>query len=257
MKKLRTCKALYGHDKKTARPGGVFAHSASYLVRSADIIRSGVSLRIDVSDLNTDSSTPVDSVVRIAQRAAGPVFLRVGYLDSASERFRRLGYGIYSDDFYNEVARHAMGHQGLVQKVQGEMGNLRKNGLAALRPKFIEVWEAIMRDIPPTLGKIIRNLPQLCHGCGEFEIATVGCAAKPTLPIVGHVGRKKKKFLKKSQAVPRPDQLRAVNIARGACGSILLAAPLFPESVVASALVYKDKLTDEQRGSVKFSALLQ
>ena len=44
LKQLRTCKALYDHDKKTARPGSVFAHSANYLRRSADIIRSDISL---------------------------------------------------------------------------------------------------------------------------------------------------------------------------------------------------------------------
>ena len=146
-KKLRTCKDLYEHDKKTAGPGGVYVHAENYPRGSADIIRSGVSLFSDVSDLDMDALTPVGSVLRIAQRASWPVFLQIDYLDSGFDRFRRLGYGIYSEDFYNEVDRLALDHQGRVQKVQGKMRNLRKNGLSALRPKFIEVWEAIACDI--------------------------------------------------------------------------------------------------------------
>ena len=147
MKQLRTFKALYDHDKKTSRPGRVFAHAANYTRRSADIIRSDIALCSAVSDLDMDASKPVGSIIRIAHRASGPVFFHVDYLDSGAGRFRRMGYGIKSDDFYNEAARQAMDHQGRVQKVQGEMRNLCKNGLAAFQPKFIEVWEAIACDI--------------------------------------------------------------------------------------------------------------
>ena len=63
------------------------------------------------------------------------------------------------------------------------MGKLRKNGLSALHPKFIEVWEAIARDIsPPSLGKILRFLLQLCRDGGEFDRVDVAYIAKPTFP---------------------------------------------------------------------------
>ena len=240
--------------QKTSRPWTIFAPTANYLRRSADIIRADVAICADLADLEMDATTPVDSALRIAQRFAGPDFLHVGYIDNGEERFRRLEYGIYSEDFYIVVARLAIDRQGRVRKAHEQMQKKCANGLASVHPKFIEVWEAIMCDIftSPSLEEILRNLLQLPHAGGGFGNTTAGCIAKPTFPLLGQVGRNQAKSVKKSQAAPHHEQLHAVNVIRGTSGSILLVEPMFPENVVAAWLVYKEKLTSEQRSSVKF-----
>ena len=132
--------------------------------------------------------------------------MHVGYIDNGEERFRRMGYGIYSGDFYSEVARLAIDHQGRVRKAQEQMKKKCANGIASLQPKFIEVWGAIARDLffSPALEKILRNILQLCHTGGEFENITAGCIAKPTFPLLGQVGHNRAKSVKKSQAAPPP-----------------------------------------------------
>ena len=201
--------------QKTVRPGIVFAHSANYLRRSSDIIRSDVALCSDVSDLDMDALIPVGSALRIAHRSTGPVFFRVDYLDSGAERFRRLGYWIYSEDFYNELARLALDHQGRVQKVHGGNGGFTQERALRLTAEIYRCLGGYrVRHTPHTLDKILRILLQLCQSGGEFDRFTVGCAVKPTFPLFGKVFRDKQKFMEKSQAVPPPEKLRASNIAR-------------------------------------------
>ena len=126
-------------------------------------------------------------------------------MDSGADRLRRMGYGAYSGDSYSELARLALGRQVRALKVHEIMEKLRKNGLSALSPEFIEVRAAIASDIPPpSLDKVLRNLLQLCLDGSEFECVNVDCGAQPTFRLVEKVGRKKKMSTKKSQVSPNP-----------------------------------------------------
>ena len=62
-----------------------------------------------------------------------------------------------------------------------------------------------------------------------FGRIAMGCAVKPTMPLVGKKKPNRRRKLKQAQAAPRDNQIRAINIARGASGSVLFASPLFPE----------------------------
>ena len=240
--------------QKDPRPRAIFAPTANYLRRSEDIIRVDVAIFVDLAELEMDATAPVDSVLRIAQRSDGPAFLHVDYIANGEERFRKLGYGIYSEDFYSEAARLAIDHQGRVQKAHEQMRKKCANGIASLQPKFIEVWEAIVCDIfsLTIFGEDnAQPTPTLPCRWGVRKHHS-GLQRETYISLLGQVGRNRAKSVKKSQAAPHPEQLHAVNVARGTSGSILLPEPMFSENVVAAGLVYREILTSEQRSSVKF-----
>ena len=55
-------------------------------------------------------------------------------------------------------------------------------------------------------------------GRGEFEAVTVDSTVKPTRPLVGQLGRNKRKKEKREQSIPYAQQLHAVHVVRGASG---------------------------------------
>ena len=143
------------------------------------------------------------------------------------------------------MARPAIDSPGLDAKVLGADFPRYSRNLANFGRLSLETY-------PPSFWEILRNLLHRCHSGGEFECATADCIAQPTFPIVGQVGRDRKKSRQKSHAAPRPQKLHAAHIDRGPFGPILLADPMFSVNFVSDGLVYKDQLAGEQRRSVGF-----
>ena len=92
------------------------------------------------------------------------------------------------------------------------------------------MWEAVERDIyHPSVEWLLRDLLRHIEQNGAIGRIAMGCAVKPTMPLVGKKKPNRRRKLKQAQAAPRDNQIRAINIARGASGSVLFASPLFPE----------------------------
>ena len=123
-----------------------------------------------------------------------------------------------------------------------------------MQPKFVEVWEAILCDIffSPAVETRVQGYIELCREGGEFENITVDCTVKPTLPLVGQIGRNRSCARKISHAAPNAEQLHAVHLVRGASGSVLMVDPMFSEYVVASGFMYRERFTEKQRRYAKY-----
>ena len=89
-------------------------------------------------------------------------------------------------------------------------------------------------------------------GRGEFESGTVDSTVKPARPLVGQLGRNKRKNEKREQAIPLAQQLPAVRVVRGASGSVLLAEPMFSGHIPASGVLYDRKFSDRRRNAVLY-----
>ena len=168
--------------------------------------------------------------------------------------YRRLGYGYYSEGFYNEVARAAMANEGRIDNIQNEMMRICANDLSSMQPKYIHVWVAILFDVFSSTGMDLRLAKYLnmCHDGGEFEYLSVDSTFKPTFPLVGQAPSNCSNKIKQKQAVPYNEQLHTVHIVRGSCGSALLAHPMMSESISADGPLYASTFTETQRDSVRF-----
>ena len=84
--------------------------------------------------------------------------------------YRRLGYGYYSEGFYNEVARSALANEGGIDKIQNEMMRICADELTSLQPKYIHVWEAILFDIffSTRMETRLSKYLDMCHDGWEF-----------------------------------------------------------------------------------------
>ena len=91
-----------------------FTPTPNYLRMSADIISEHVFQNSPdmTGDLSPNNLT--DWEIRLAQFANGPEFRRVEFTSRQQNRFRMLGYNIYSEAFYNQVFSIALSRHGLV-----------------------------------------------------------------------------------------------------------------------------------------------
>ena len=64
---------------------------------------------------------------------------------------------------------------------------------------------------------------------------------------MGQLGPSKKKHMGKTQAVPYDKPLHVAHVVRGSSGSVLLAGPMFSESIVATGALYADKFASRKR----------
>ena len=253
-KQLRVCIALFDNDSFATPVGDAFNPQPNYLRRSAALIREQVLTASPGASGEMASINMIDKMVRLVQYAEGPEFRHVDFIRRERNMFRALGYSFYSESFYDAVYRLATEEQGRVGKIQAIMQSKCRGELGSLQPKFIHVWEAILFDIFYSDGVCARisKLLDICRSHGEFESVTVDCTVKPTLPLLGQANHNVARSKKKSQAVPYAEQYHSVLIVRGSCGSALLVEPMFSENILATAAVYVNKFTVEQRNSVLF-----
>ena len=77
---------------------------------------------------------------------------------------------------------------------------------------------------------------------------------KPTRPLLGQTNHNRKRKLKESQAIPYHDQIHAIQIARGASGSVLCAEPVFSEKLDPIFNLHRGLFSVKQRNPVRFIA---
>ena len=92
---------------------------------------------------------------------------------------------------------------------------------------------------------------------GEFEFIEMECAVKQTSPLVGKTQRNKMRGLKEAQAAPYENQIRAMNFARGACGSVLCAVPLFSERLGRIFYSYNDHFSTAKSNQADLPHLVE
>ena len=195
-----------------------------------------------------------DKLIRIAHYASGPVFRHSGSDSPSLKKFRKVGYGLYSECFYREAARISLDHEARIDKVQEQMLRLCENELGSLQPKHVEVWESILCDIflSPQMDAKLLGMLDMCVDRGEFESVTVDSTVKPTRPLVGQLRHNKRKKEKRDQAIPYAPQLHAARVVRGASGSVLLAEPIISENIPPAGVLYDQKFSDRRRGAVRY-----
>ena len=155
-KQRRVCKTIYGNDKtQVGKSAGGFLRrpNANYLHRASLIIRDDATRRAPLRCMDLEASTTAGSILRIAQSSDGPSYMYADDVRDGAGEFRRVGYGFYAEDFYNDVSRSAIDRQARVDQVQVQMMGLCKNELASLKPKFSEAREAMRGDISPLPGR--------------------------------------------------------------------------------------------------------
>ena len=106
----------------------------------------------------------------------------------------------------------------------------RMNGIGYLLPEEVQMREAVACDIfPRSVEWLCRDLLRHREKNGEFGRIATGCAVKTTSPFRWQKKQNRQRKLKEFQSAPYGNLIRAVNIARGAIGPVLCAAPLFSE----------------------------
>ena len=87
---------------------------------------------------------------------------------------------------------------------------------------------------------------------GESECIGIDCAVKPTRSLLGKTHRNTQRKVKESQAIPYADQIHAIQVVRGASGSVLCSEHAFSEKLDAIFNMYREVFSDQQRNSVNF-----
>ena len=82
----------------------------------------------------------------------------------------------------------------------------------------------------------------------------MGCAVKQTMHLVGKTQLSSRLNLKRAQDDPYDNQIRAINIALGASGSVLCTSPRFSERRGLIFGSYKGHLGVSQSQSARFTA---
>ena len=194
----------------------------------------------------------IDRDLGFGRYADGPVFRSLSYFPTEVWRYRRLGFWYYSESFYNEAARIAIDHEGRSGKVQEKIIRLCTSELATLQPKYIIVWDAILRVVFSSRTESnLFGLLDIARGGGEFETATVHSSVYPTFPLVGQVGQNRQKSKKQDHASPYQEQLSAIHVVRGSCGSALLVNHMLSEPIHDSGVLYMGRYPKTKRNSAR------
>ena len=115
-KQLRICVALYDFDILSKN---ILAQSKpTYLRRSASIIRGAVAAPefTEPEVLGLARRNLVGGNIRMAQYASGPKLHMASDLRNRRFPLRRIGYGYYSQCFYNNVAKACMLHECRIER---------------------------------------------------------------------------------------------------------------------------------------------
>ena len=155
--KWQACMALYDNDEMKAKKlAGGFPRipDANHIRRPAGTIRADVTRRTPLRCMDMEASTPAGSILRLFQFPDGPAYMYADDARDGDAEFRRVGYGFYAEDYYDAVSRFGIDRQGRGDQVQFPMMCLCKNAPSSIRPKSVELRDAIMCDIffPPGRG---------------------------------------------------------------------------------------------------------
>ena len=118
------------------------------------------------------------------------------------------------------------------------MDKLRMRGLSALQPEFIEVWEAIACDISPAFDRQdnAQHTPNLSRR-RRIRARRGGMQRATDVPPRLEGWSQQEDAYGEITGIPSTRATSRSEYCQRACGSILLADPLFSENVVASGLV--------------------
>ena len=141
-------------DSDKLRNPGQIDDRPNYLRRSASIIRSDFAIREydGGAKNNVSKRNLVGADISLAPYSRGPEIRPTYDIRNRHVHLRRVGYGYYSERFYENVARAAIPHECRIDRIQTHMISLCENELASLQHKFNHVWETIAIDIFPRSG---------------------------------------------------------------------------------------------------------
>ena len=154
----------------------------NYMRRSSEIIRLQVEVGLSGQPYPIDRGNLIGRGIRLAQYASVPSFRVMDYIRSNSPKYRIVGYGYYSECFYDNASKIAFDHDESAEIAQGDLVGRCGNAPGSMRPKFSRAREAIIMDISqsPRMGIVLSGLLEMVHYGGVFENVAADSTAKPT-----------------------------------------------------------------------------
>ena len=221
-KQLKVIKALFDNDRLCT------SGSATYLHRSAVLIRSSVSGQVDHSSAN------IDKEIRLVLTAQGIHYQSHDYI-LESQMYRRAKNLFYDLSFAKALIRESLLQAGRTKMIRCQLVHQYiTNGcnVAQLLPVNARDWLVLLEDVmcSPFVKKHLAALLEECIEHKEFHVCSLDATIKCARQLKGQGDYRMAKALRNSACVKDGEAMRRVLTVRGRTGAVLCMVPIQSEA---------------------------
>ena len=163
-----------------------------------------------VGAMSISSTNHIDRYIRIINYEDGPRYCDLSYVRARTNQIRRIGNTYCAQNFYADLARAGGMVGGRIERAHAAMRTKCTNGIRYVLPQRIHIWDSDVCDIFASASAewLFRDFLHQREENGEFERTSMGCAIKPTGPLVGQTKHNRHRKLKEANSNLRRTEIQ-------------------------------------------------